>query len=123
MPRAAPSACQVPMCVELCTQGAVCATHRQEAAAEYRLTETTDRVALNKFYQGRVWRALSQSFRRRHPVCLHCMRKGRTTPCDMVDHIVPVRVEWGLRHDPQNLQALCHPCHNAKTRQDRGRRS
>lgn len=35
-------------------------------------------------------------------------------PGHHVDHIIPL-AEGGT-HDPHNLQLLCTPCHNAKTR-------
>ena len=121
MPRAAPAACSTPMCAGMATKGTRCSACTQEARTTY--TQTEERQTLNKFYQGKVWRSISKAFRRRYPVCAHCMAAGRATPADMVDHIIPVRVQWGLRHDPNNLQALCHPCHNAKTAKDRRHRS
>lgn len=105
------------MCPGLAEQGTRCPPCAKEARTAYTVTD--DRVLLNKFYQGKVWRSISKAYRRRHPVCTHCVAAGRATPADMVDHIIPVRVQWELRHDPKNLQSLCHPCHNSKTRRDR----
>ena len=109
------------MCAGMAIKGTRCPPCTQEAVSTYTVTD--ERVQLNKFYQGKVWRSISKAYRRRHPVCVHCMAAGRVTPADMVDHIIPVRVQWELRHDAKNLQALCHPCHNAKTKRDRLRRS
>ncbi|MCT2531042.1 HNH endonuclease [SAR92 clade bacterium H921] len=121
MPRAAPAACSTPMCAGKAIKGTRCPDCTQEAKTAYSQTE--ERQALNKFYQGKVWRSISKAYRRRYPVCAHCVAAGRATPADMVDHIIPVRVQWELRHDSKNLQALCHPCHNAKTAKDRRHRS
>ncbi|PFA33091.1 HNH endonuclease [Bacillus cereus] len=37
---------------------------------------------------------------------------------DVVDHIIPLLVDWLRRLDPANLQTLCHACHNKKTKED-----
>ncbi|MEC2504384.1 HNH endonuclease, partial [Bacillus cereus] len=37
---------------------------------------------------------------------------------DVVDHIIPIRVDWSKRLEPSNLQTLCHACHNKKTKED-----
>ena len=48
-----------------------------------------------------------------------CAQAGRTTPAALVDHIVPVDIDRGLRMRWDNLQALCRKCHGIKTEQDR----
>ncbi|WP_257143246.1 HNH endonuclease [Bacillus cereus] len=35
---------------------------------------------------------------------------------DVVDYIIPIRVNWSRRLDPVKLQTLCLACHNQKTR-------
>lgn len=54
---------------------------------------------------------------RNHPYCQHC----GTTQSLEADHIIPL-AEGGTNH-PNNLQVLCHTCHQYKTRQEatRGR--
>ena len=42
--------------------------------------------------------------------CQHCGRRGRLE----VDHVVPLEA-GGDPWDPANCQALCGPCHSAKT--------
>ena len=117
MPRSAPSACIEPMCPELCESGTRCATHRREVKHQYR--DSPERRKLNTFYSGLQWRSLSKAFRRRHPLCAHCMSQGITKPCAMVDHVTPIRVDWELRYTSSNLQALCNGCHAIKTARDR----
>ncbi|MEW6862414.1 HNH endonuclease signature motif containing protein [Trueperella pyogenes] len=54
-----------------------------------------------------------------HPSCEQCERDGRITPAAEVDHILPL--DRGGTHDEENLQALCKPCHSAKTARQDGR--
>lgn len=63
---------------------------------------------------GRPWRRLRQRVleRDRH-LCQPCQRTGRATPANEVDHIVNV-AEGGTDSD-DNLEAICGPCHKAKT--------
>lgn len=46
-------------------------------------------------------------------LCQPCLREGRTTPARECDHITP-KAEGGT-DAPENLQAICIPCHRAKT--------
>lgn len=46
-------------------------------------------------------------------LCQPCLRKGRPTPADAVDHIT-AKAKGGT-DDDDNLEAICHPCHAAKT--------
>ena len=64
-----------------------------------------------------TWERLSRMIRRERPICEHC----GVAPSRMVDHIVPLRA-GGPRLELGNLQALCLPCHAAKTRSERRRR-
>lgn len=55
-------------------------------------------------------------------LCQECLRQERLTPLKVkprdhaVDHIVPKA--RGGRDDDDNLQSLCAPCHDAKTRRE-----
>lgn len=57
-------------------------------------------------------------------LCQTCLRKGRPTPLCVkphdhaVDHIKP-KAQGGT-DDPDNLESLCAPCHDAKTVVDSG---
>ena len=46
-------------------------------------------------------------------LCQPCLRTGRPTPATQVDHIIP-KAKGGA-DDDDNLQAICGPCHDAKT--------
>jgi 5-methylcytosine-specific restriction enzyme A len=52
-------------------------------------------------------------------LCQPCRRIGRVTPATQVDHIKP-KAKGGT-DDSDNLQAICEPCHTAKTEADKGR--
>ena len=59
------------------------------------------------------WRKFRTKFLSRHPLCAHCGRQAT-----VVDHIVPLRYKTATLADllaVDNCQALCTPCHDAKT--------
>lgn len=58
---------------------------------------------------------------RNEPLCRECRKHHRTTIATIADHIVPLS-EGGSR-DETNLQPLCRPCSDAKTKREaqRGR--
>lgn len=65
--------------------------------------------------------------RRDMGLCQVCKRDGRTTMATQVDHITSKaeakRLRWSdARTDhPNNCQAICTPCHKAKTTEETGR--
>lgn len=50
-------------------------------------------------------------------LCRACARKGFVTKADAVDHILPK--DQGGTDDHLNLEAICDPCHAAKTNVER----
>lgn len=65
-------------------------------------------------YSSGDWRKASRRYRKSHPTCARCR-----APSLHVDHRIPRRLLELLDVDdvdhPRWLQALCPPCHNAKT--------
>lgn len=132
MPRKAPSPCVEPGCPALCTgqEGEYrgrCVEHGPPVKAsnsrrsrDRRLRNETQ-VVLDKFYGSRVWQKLRAAYIAKHPLCCMCMEVNRVVPADVVDHIVERR-DGGADTDWNNLQSLCHACHNDKTQQERRRR-
>ncbi|WP_350342360.1 HNH endonuclease signature motif containing protein [Proteinivorax tanatarense] len=55
------------------------------------------------------------------PLCVICLKAGRTTSAKVVDHIVPHKGDKSLFYDQQNLQPLCKSCHDRKTAKEDGR--
>jgi 5-methylcytosine-specific restriction protein A len=76
------------------------------------------------------WRTFAQAYLRDHPRCgdrdpeapetadSRCRLDGVLTLSREVDHIEPHRGEARLFWGCWNLQALCHACHNAKTKRE-----
>jgi 5-methylcytosine-specific restriction enzyme A len=48
-----------------------------------------------------------------NPLCVLCKAKGKASASVEVDHIIPLHK--GGADDPSNMQAVCVPCHRAKT--------
>lgn len=53
-------------------------------------------------------------------LCQPCLKEGRVTAANAVDHIVQKAA--GGTDDLDNLQAICRACHLDKTMTDNGRR-
>lgn len=76
---------------------------------------------------GAGWDRLRQSILQRDKyLCQQCLADGRLTPLcakpydHAVDHITP-KAKGGT-DDPDNLQSLCTPCHDAKTLSEQPKR-
>jgi len=52
---------------------------------------------------------------RRNPLCVKCLKEGKTTPVTVVDHIEPHRGDYDKFWNEDNFQSLCESCHNRKT--------
>ena len=51
------------------------------------------------------------------PFCRICLEGGKHVRAAVVDHIVPL--EWSRCDERWNKQALCGPCHDAKSLAER----
>lgn len=71
--------------------------------------------------RGETWQTIRKAQLQREPLCRHCQAAGRVTLALEVDHIRPL-FEGGHPTDPANLQSLCVPCHQAKSRDELARR-
>jgi 5-methylcytosine-specific restriction protein A len=71
--------------------------------------------------RGRAWQRIRARQLAKHPLCAMCLTAGLVTQADEVDHVLPL-FKGGTDH-PSNLQSLCSPCHEAKTRDDLGLRA
>lgn len=124
MPKAAKHPCPYPGCGVLVDYGKrYCPTHqaqadaqKQERASVYDKTRTEA-----KFYHSSRWQKLRNWFIKNNPLCVQCLREGRVTTATVVDHIEEIK-DGGARYDINNLQSLCHACHNDKTAHERKKR-
>ncbi|GAB3282555.1 hypothetical protein GCM10027347_58850 [Larkinella harenae] len=60
------------------------------------------------------WQKFRLAFLRKHPLCIACQKKGIVTAATDVDHVVPHRGD-PIKFWAGPFQALCKPCHSAKT--------
>lgn len=68
---------------------------------------------------GTAWDKLRKRILQRdRDLCQPCLAKGHVKPASQVDHIKP-KAKGGTDAD-DNLQAICTPCHEAKTITDAG---
>lgn len=69
---------------------------------------------------GTAWDKLRKRILTRDKyLCQACARKGRLTPANEVDHKKP-KAKGGTDAE-DNLEAICSPCHKAKTAAENGR--
>lgn len=64
------------------------------------------------------WRKARDGYLMKHPLCVYCLRDGRTTAANVVDHIVPHRGDKLLFWDSSNWQSLCDHCHNTTKKRE-----
>ena len=75
---------------------------------------------LHSFYNSKEWKRVRLVvLAHYHNLCKHCMSNSKMTKADVVDHIVPIEIDYSKRLELSNLQPLCHACHNKKTAEDR----
>ncbi|MGY3750999.1 HNH endonuclease [Vagococcus acidifermentans] len=100
-----------------------CEKHFINAKTENDLYENRKKIGGKyfKFYHGRKWKKLSKLYRLNNPICVHCERRNIIRKVDVVDHKIPIKSQegWKKRYDENNLQSLCHSCHNTKTANDK----
>ena len=82
----------------------------------YKEPERSDEVAVGIRSSSR-WTRLSRQIRRERPICQRCEEKGLLTPSEEVHHIRKVEQYPNLAFDPNNLRALCKPCHRIEENQ------
>lgn len=70
------------------------------------------------FYASTRWRNFTKKYRRLNPLCIHCLKEGKTTMTEVVDHRIPIR-QGGDKWNSDNLQGLCHYHHNRKSATDK----
>lgn len=74
-------------------------------------------------YNTARWKRLSRKQLTLEPFCAMCLKKGRHTTARVADHIIEIRDDPKLAYSIDNLQSLCHSCHNTKTADEKKIRS
>ena len=69
-------------------------------------------------YHSFRWTKLARAWKAEHPLCAQCLKEGKATPAEIVDHIVPFPV-CGDFFDRSNLQSLCSYHNNQKGNKDK----
>lgn len=77
-------------------------------------------IDIVKRIRGRECVARRSRLLERSPLCETCLSKGIVTPATIADH--RVALVRGGEDEEHNLSALCHQCHEEKTRVDIGAR-
>jgi len=98
-----------------------CAAHKRDNIQ--RRNSHYDKNFRNKkhqiFYSSSEWRKIRKIVMiKAGGLCASCMDMNIVTNADVVDHIVPITIDYTKRLEESNLQPLCHTCHNKKTADD-----
>lgn len=108
MPISPPSTCRHPGCTAAVGTGAYCCEHKRDAANGKWADKC--RQSRHERGYGAAWERLRRLILRRdHGVCQEC----KSAIATQVDHIIPKSA--GGPDAPNNLRAICAPCHFAKT--------
>lgn len=102
MPPRPKKPCSHPGCAKL-TEHKFCPDH---VKAEQWRNDRQRGTAAQRGY-GSQWRKIRDAFLADHPLCSECEQRGRVTVAQVVHHID----ENQLNNSPDNLQAMCRPCH------------
>lgn len=96
--------------------------HNAHRVRQNRLAKNKDYNRLKRrgqeFYNSRAWKKLRDLFIRQNPLCKNCRGNGKTVEANVVDHVIPIEA-GGACLNWDNLQSLCHLCHNQKSADDR----
>lgn len=114
MPKAPPRPCTAPRCKDMATKAGKCAAHYVKPKA---WVSSEGRSAAERGY-GYAWKKIRDRIMARDKhLCQPCLNGGRPTQAREVDHII--KKADGGTDDDDNLQAICKPCHKAKTLRER----
>ena len=108
----------MPTTKKLCSQAGCNRTQKESYCDKHKRVKSSFTAKGSKeelFYHTTRWRKLRKYFITKNPLCVICLSEGRTTPAKVVDHVIPLRLNYELRLDSNNLQALCSKCHNNKS--------
>lgn len=112
--------CKHPACPGLTRdRDGYCDRHKgygQERKKAQRREKKTD-----PFYGTARWQRFRNWYKRRNPLCEHCLKQGRVTPTYCVDHIIEIK-DGGELLNENNAQSLCRKCDAVKTAAEKRKR-
>ena len=87
---------------------------RKKPSRQQQTTKKIDNAdhKVQRFYESYDWRRLRYAIIQKYG--RECMCCGAKNVQIHVDHIKPLRKNWDLRLDPDNLQVLCFECNHGK---------
>lgn len=119
MPWLARKRCIEPNCDAPAAPGS-CRCERHKAMRDQMYARTQERTERAALYASPMWKAVRRAVLIERPFCVECMKQGRYTPAEVVDHIRPHKGDAQLFFDTTNLQPLCKACHDRKTASEDG---
>ena len=125
MARFAKHPCRANHCGVLLDKPGYCELHhiehtvldKRKSYQVQKLAVTEDYKERNRFYQRSAWKKIRAAQLRIEPLCRACREQGKLIEAGIVDHIIPIS-DGGEALDLSNLQSLCKPHHDAKTRRE-----
>ena len=110
--------CKHPTCRKLIDEyESYCDEHKTTRERQYNANRREYDPTYMSFYNSKLWRNTSkQVLLESNYLCSQCGGVAQ-----MVDHIIPTKVDWDKRLDKENLQALCWGCHSKKTAEEKKR--
>lgn len=102
------------------TTSRYCEQHKAEFENQNRYYDLNLRNKKHdRFYHSNPWKKAIEIVKIRDKgLCQHCLKEKRLVIGTIVDHIIPLSVDWDKRLNEDNLQLLCLGCHNIKTKED-----
>ncbi|HDR9100695.1 HNH endonuclease [Burkholderia vietnamiensis] len=117
MTKKAPTPCRHVGCRALVDVPGYCERHQSEATGWASPRWSGSRH--ERGYGSRWVKIRERIMKRDNGLCQQCLRARKVTRAEHVDHIVS-KASGGTDTD-SNLEALCGPCHRAKTARERRR--
>ncbi len=74
-----------------------------------------DRGSASSRGYDRTWQKFRRFILTQRPMCQDCQPEGYVTAACEVHHVIKLTDRPDLRLDPDNVLALCTPCHSRRT--------
>ncbi|WP_083283820.1 HNH endonuclease [Staphylococcus sp. HMSC10C03] len=107
--------CSHPTCNTLISHNETyCNKHKTYINDKYNDLRQRNDPEYLRFYKSKQWQNTRELVMiDNHYLCRQCGRQA-----NVVDHIIPTKVDWSKRLEKENLQPLCNECHNRKTKRE-----